>query len=484
MFSKSSILVIGDVMLDRYQWGEVKRISPEAPVPVVKVLSKTEVPGGAGNVALNLSGLGCPVCLIGLCGKDEAGKRLKEILDAKGIVTAIQVDKERSTTTKTRVMANNQQLFRLDEEKSEQATPGLAQKILKQFKEKLPLHRAVVMSDYGKGVLSSPDTCEQIISMCKKANIPVIVDPKGRNWERYRNATCVTPNTAELELVAGQETEGNEQALLKCARSVREKFDLENLLVTRGPEGMCLIIDDEREDIIPSENRRDVFDVSGAGDTVIATLAASIASGFSVSKAARIANYAAGIVVAKLGTQPVTFPELDMSMKKNSSAGSDKHTAKIFSLDAAVIQTKTWQAAGEKVIFTNGCFDLLHPGHIDLLNQAKAFGDHLIVGLNTDASVKRLKGAKRPILNENDRAAILGALESVGMVVMFDQDTPRELISALKPDILVKGADYRPEEVVGRDIVESYGGEIKLVELLEGYSTTGIVNRIPGPTNK
>jgi len=481
MFSKSSILVIGDVMLDRYQWGEVKRISPEAPVPVVKVLSKTELPGGAGSVALNLSGLGCPVCLIGLCGKDEAGGRLKEILESKNISTFLQVDKERSTTTKTRVMANNQQLFRLDEEKSEQATPEIAQRILKQFKEKLPLYRAVVMSDYGKGVLSSPEMCDQIISLCKKAKIPVIVDPKGRNWERYRNATCVTPNTAELELVAGQETEGNEQALLQCARSVRKKFDLENLLVTRGPEGMCLIIDDKREDIIPAENRRDVFDVSGAGDTVIATLAASLAAGFPISKAARIANTAAGIVVGKLGTQPVTFSELEMALKKSGRIGSDKNIAKIFSLDAAITQKQAWLAAGEKTVFTNGCFDLLHPGHIDLLNQARVFGDHLIVGLNTDASVKRLKGAGRPILNENDRAAILGALESVSMVVMFDQDTPRELISALKPDILVKGADYRPEEVVGRNIVESYGGEVRLVELLEGYSTTGIVNSVKKP---
>ena len=482
VFSKSSILVIGDVMLDRYQWGEVTRISPEAPVPVVKVMSKNEVPGGAGNVALNLAGLGCPVCLIGLCGNDAEGERLKEILNKKGINTALQVDEGRSTTTKTRVMANNQQLLRLDEEKTEQPAPGVLKCILDRFKEKLPSHRAVVMSDYGKGVLSSPETCEQIITMCKAADIPVIVDPKGRDWDRYRHATGVTPNTAELELVSGTETGGSQKALVSRARAIRETYDLELILVTRGPDGMCLIIDDEPEDIIPAESR-EVFDVSGAGDTVIATFAASLGAGLSVSDAARIANTAAGIVVAKIGTQPVTFFELDMALKKISGDGSGTNSPKLFDLDAALHQARAWRENGDKIVFTNGCFDLLHPGHIDLLNRARSFGRRLIVGLNTDSSVKRLKGAGRPILNENDRAAILSALESVNMVVMFDQDTPSELISALKPDVLVKGSDYKPEDVVGRDIVEAYGGEIRLVELLDGYSTTGLVDRIPGSAN-
>ncbi|MBW1893173.1 MAG: bifunctional D-glycero-beta-D-manno-heptose-7-phosphate kinase/D-glycero-beta-D-manno-heptose 1-phosphate adenylyltransferase HldE [Deltaproteobacteria bacterium] len=475
IFSKNNVLVIGDVMLDRYQWGEVKRISPEAPVPVVKVLGKTEVPGGAGNVALNLSGLGCPVCLIALCGADEAGDRLKQILDAKGINTVFKVDASRLTTTKTRVMANNQQLFRLDEEKSEQTSPAISQEIIKHFKENLPSCRAVVMSDYGKGVLSSPEVCEQIISMCKNAKIQVVVDPKGRDWERYRGVTCVTPNTTELELASGSETEGNEQALLDCAKYVKDRFGLENLLVTRGPEGMCLVMNNNEIETISAESR-EVFDVSGAGDTVIATLAAGLAAGFSIFEAARIANTAAGIVVGKLGTQPVTFSELDMAFGRN---GSDKNAAKIFTLDAALIQIQAWRAAGKKIVFTNGCFDLLHPGHIDLLNQASSFGDCLIIGLNTDASVKRLKGGGRPILNEHDRAAILGALESVNMVVLFDEDTPLALIKALSPDILVKGADYRPEEVAGRDIVESYGGELRLVKLLEGYSTTRIADRFP-----
>jgi len=483
IFLKNSVLVIGDVMLDRYQWGEVKRISPEAPVPVVKALDKTEVPGGAGNVAANLSGLGCPVCLIALCGADEAGDRLKQILDAKGINTVLQVDASRSTTTKTRVMANNQQLFRLDEEKSEQTSPEVSQEIIKHFKKNLPSCRAVVMSDYGKGVLNSPEVCEQIISMCKNAEIPVVVDPKGRDWERYRGVTCVTPNTAELELASGSETEGNEQALLDCAKSVQDKFGLENLLVTRGPEGMCLVTNNDETETISAESR-EVFDVSGAGDTVIATLAAGLAAGLSISKAARIANTAAGIVVGKLGTQPVTFSELDMALKKGSRNGSDKNAAKIFALDAALIQIQSWRATGKKIVFTNGCFDLLHPGHIDLLNQASSFGDCLIIGLNTDASVKRLKGDGRPILNEHDRAAILGALESVNMVVLFDEDTPLALIKTLRPDILVKGADYRPEEVAGREIVESYGGKLRLVKLLEGYSTTRITDRFPGKTSK
>lgn len=474
IFAASPVLVIGDVMLDRYQWGEVKRISPEAPVPVVKALDSTEVPGGAGNVAANLAGLGCPVCLIALCGDDDEGNRLKRILDAKGIDTVLQVDASRSTTTKTRVMANNQQLFRLDREQTEPMTPAVAQQVIGSFKDRLHTYRAVVMSDYGKGLFNTPEVGREIISMANEAGVPVIVDPKGRDWNRYRGATCVTPNTAELALVSGTETDGDEQALAACAASIRKRFDLESLLVTRGPDGMCLVKQDNHTDAI-SADAREVFDVSGAGDTVIATLAAALAAGFAISEAARIANAAAGVVVAKLGTQPISFPELDAALKT-----ADKHGAKRYNLDAAIIQTQSWRAAGQKIVFTNGCFDLLHPGHIDLLNQASSFGDHLIVGLNTDASVKRLKGSGRPILSEHDRAAILGALESVTMVVLFDEETPLALIEALRPDVLVKGADYRPDEVAGREVVESYGGELRLVKLLEGYSTTNIANRFPG----
>lgn len=476
-FSKTRILVVGDVMLDRYTWGVVQRISPEAPVPVVRVLDTSMVLGGAGNVAANLAGLGCGVNVIGLCGDDEAGKQLSRMFLEKNITGDLITDISRATTIKTRIMAKGQQLFRLDEENPDPADHEISKKIMSAVAKNIQSSQAVILSDYGKGLLQSQDLCSDIIALCRKKGLPVIVDPKGTDWERYKSATAVTPNAAELSLVTPRNIHQDENALESAAQDVRRAYALDWLLVTRGPKGMCLSGPDDSVLKI-SAVAREVFDVSGAGDTVIAAFSAGVAAGLTFQDAAALANTAAGIAVGKLGTQPVTRTELETVIRMNNSGRHTTGRVHAVPLETAQIQVRSWRASDSKIVFTNGCFDLLHPGHINLLHQARALGDRLVIGLNTDASVKRLKGDKRPILCETDRAAILNALESVDLVVLFDEDTPLELIKALKPDILVKGADYSLEEVVGREEVEAYGGKVCLVNLLEGYSTTKIANKV------
>lgn len=476
-FSDVKVLVIGDIMLDRYLWGDVKRISPEAPVPVVRVEERSEVLGGAGNVVSNLSGLGCSVSVSGVCGTDENGTKLKRLFSGNSVETFIFDDKKRPTISKTRIMAHNQQLFRLDEEKTHVLSDELAFRILDKIRKTLSGFNAVILSDYGKGIFNTGDFCQKVIRMCQKRSIPVFVDPKGKDWERYKGATCVTPNAQELGLVSQVTIDGNEEKLIEIAQTVCEKYDFSWLLVTRGSKGMCLV-EKKKEHSLISSKAREVYDVSGAGDTVISTLAAGISCGLSFLEAAELANNAAGVVVGKLGTQPIIRTELEAVLKMNDGRAQMGTAGKILSRSAGILQAQAFRANGEKIVFTNGCYDLLHPGHIDLLHKSKALGDRLVVGLNTDQSVRRLKGEKRPILSENDRSAILSALECVDLVILFDEDTPLKLIQSLKPDILVKGADYKLDEVVGREEVESYGGEVALVPLLEGYSTTGIVNKL------
>jgi len=475
--SKIRIMVIGDVMLDRYIWGEVSRISPEAPVPVVRIRKRSETPGGAGNVATNLSGLKCVVTLLGVCGMDAMGERLESILQNRQIETKLIPDNHRPTITKTRIMAQGQQLFRLDEEEPDALGEKTVMALWDFFRKKIETVDGVILSDYGKGIFKTEKLCQDMIRECRKRMIPVIVDPKGTDWARYGGATGITPNTAELELAVGRQFEENESDLIDAARGLRHHLKIDHLLVTRGAKGMILIQSDDESVRIPAR-AREVFDVSGAGDTVIATLTAGLALGLSFVDASRLANMAAGVVVGKLGTQPVMQAELMDTLRYADQVKLDCCAGKIASLDAALIQIKAWQTAGNRIVFTNGCYDLLHPGHIHLLNQSRMLGDRLVVGLNTDASVRRLKGDSRPILTERDRAAILGALSSVDMVVLFDEDTPLQLIAALQPDILVKGNDYRLDQVVGRNVVEAYGGQVCLVPLLQGYSTTGIVERM------
>lgn len=475
-FGETRILVVGDVMLDRYLWGEVRRISPEGPVPVVRLRERSETLGGGGNVAANLMALGCRVGLISVRGDDTAGARLAALVDDRGIENHLLMDDSRPTVTKTRVIANAQQLFRLDQEETGLIGRSVRREVVALVREQLENYQALILSDYGKGMLGSRDLCRELIAMGAHRRIPVLVDPKGRDWQRYRGAICITPNTAELRLAAGLPDNAAKDDLVTAAGDLCRQLNLDRLLLTRGARGMCLVGGPDGPHFIRAR-AREVFDVSGAGDTVIAVMAAGLACGLGFEKSAGLANLAAGIVVGKLGTQPVSLRELDASLQLDDTIDTGM-PAKELPLDAAVMQVKAWRNAGERIVFTNGCFDLLHPGHVNLLHQARSLGDRLVVGLNTDASVKRLKGLRRPILLQQDRSALLSALGSVDLVLLFDEDTPLALISALKPDILVKGADYRREDVVGGDVVEGYGGQVCLVPLLKGYSTTDITRRV------
>jgi D-beta-D-heptose 7-phosphate kinase / D-beta-D-heptose 1-phosphate adenosyltransferase len=463
-------------MLDCYYWGDVRRISPEAPVPVVKVNAKTFSLGGAGNVAANLSGLGCPVAVVGLIGEDAAARQLKDQLAAFHIDDLSIADSGRPTITKTRVMASKQQVVRLDEEDGRPLDARTADRMLNVVAGMLPSVKAVILSDYGKGLFQDTDFIQTIIQSCRKIDVPVFIDPKGSDWRRYSGAACITPNTAELELVSAARINA-ESDLISVARELRRRLSLDWLLVTRGPRGMALF-GEEAAPMTIAAKAREVFDVSGAGDTVIATLAACVAAGLPIGEAASVANTAAGIVVGKLGTQPVRWSELERDLTEAWQRTPASTLWKVADEQEAAARIIHWRQTEQRIVFTNGCFDLLHPGHVSLLHQARQLGDRLIVGLNTDASIRRLKGDQRPILPERDRAAILSALEDVDMVVFFDDDTPLHLIDCLKPDVLVKGADYRIEEVVGKAIVESYGGQVRLVEILKGHSTTAIASKL------
>lgn len=477
-FEEANILVVGDIMLDRYVWGQVKRISPEAPVPVVQMQRTTETLGGAGNVASNLASLNCRVTVTGVCGDDSTGQALRHLLSSKGVVDRLVVDSDRPTTAKTRIMAHKQQILRLDEERVTPANDDVLSTIRDTVFEHLDDCGAVILSDYGKGVFVDASFTQALIQSCRSRGVPVLVDPKGTDWRRYRGASGITPNTAELEAVAGVVLESDEALLIESAGKIRASCDLDWLLVTRGAHGMCLV-DGDREPLMIPAQAREVYDVSGAGDTVIATLAAALSVGTPLAEAAYTANQAAGVVVGKLGTQPILASELSIAMAYGGRNGFYPYSAaKMTDLDAALARVEEWQAADNRVVFTNGCFDLLHPGHISLLYKARSLGDRLVVGLNTDASIKRLKGSGRPILGEQDRAAMLGALECVDLVVPFGEDTPIELIKKIRPDILVKGSDYTVDQVVGKEVVEAYGGCVKLVDLIKGYSTTQLTEKV------
>ncbi len=470
-FFGCSIVVAGDVMLDIYHWGEVDRISPEAPVPVVRVRKKTYTLGGAGNVALNLAGLGCAVSLVGVRGDDIAGSMVSKLLAEKGIEDKVAVMPDFPTTTKTRVVGQGQQLLRLDEEVLQQLSADVEEKLLADFESLLGEAAAVILSDYNKGIFSGGLT-EVFIARCAAAGVPLFVDPKGEDWSRYAHATCVTPNRREFQQVC--RTASMDPALFEeQGRQLLQRFDLGYLLVTRGGAGMSLFGKDIATQHFPAE-AREVFDVSGAGDTVVSVAAAAFGCGLAMEDSARLANHAAGIVVEKVGTSPVSLLELEAALRLKRSRQGDK----LFDREEAVTLVRLWQKRGQRVVFTNGCFDLLHTGHVKLLHAAAKEGDKLVVGINSDESVQRLKGPGRPVLPEKERAAMLSAIGGVDMVVLFTEDTPRELIAAVKPEVLVKGGDYTPETVVGGDIVKEYGGRVCLVPLKEGFSTTNIINSV------
>ena len=464
-FQKARLLVVGDIMLDRYWHGAASRVSPEAPVPVVCVDSKEGRPGGAANVALNISALGSAARLIGIVGKDEAGEELHSQLQAAGVYCDFLWSAKKPTITKLRVISQHQHLIRLDFEQlfENQDVVGLFEKV----EELIQDSDVIVFSDYNKGAL-----CEmrKLIELGRLQNKPIIIDPKGADFQKYKGATIITPNLSEFESVVGRSK--NEQELVDKGLKLVKDLSLEALLITRGESGMTLIRPDSPELHLPAR-AQEVFDVTGAGDTVISVLAAAMASGEGISDATALANIAAGLVVGKLGTAAISGPELRRSILQEHDWGGGIMTAQ--QLSFAVADAKEH---GEKIVFTNGCFDIIHAGHVGYLSEAKKLGDKLIVAINDDHSVKKVKGVGRPINPVERRMAVLAGLEAVDWVVCFPEETPEELLRKLKPNVLVKGGDYTLDKVVGGEYVKSYGGEVKALEFLDNCSTSAIVEKM------
>jgi len=464
-FEQARVLVVGDVMLDRYWHGATSRISPEAPVPVVHVGQSEERAGGAANVALNIAALGVQTHLLGVTGDDEAAISLETLLNGAGIDCQFQKISETPTVTKLRVISRHQQLIRLDFEDGFDAIDTDA--LLGHYKQALQHCEVVVLSDYGKGTLAA---IEQLIATARAAGKPVLIDPKVQDFTRYNGATLITPNMAEFELVAGHCAD--EQSLIDKSNALLSQHDLEALLVTRGEHGMTLLRRDEPEFHLPTQ-AREVFDVTGAGDTVISVLAAALAAGEELRSATALANLAAGIVVGKLGTASVSVPELRRTVLMGQDAGFGEMNRE--QLRVAVADARSH---GERIVMTNGCFDILHAGHVLYLNQARRLGDRLIVAVNDDESVKRLKGEGRPVNPLDRRMTVLAALESVDWVVPFSEDTPEQLICDIKPELLVKGGDYRPEDIAGYECVKQAGGDVVVLDYEDGCSTSELIETI------
>ena len=464
-FQHARLLVIGDVMLDRYWHGQASRVSPEAPVPVVKVGNREDRPGGAGNVALNMAALGSAVRLVGIVGNDETGLELLSRLNAAGVYCDFLQSADKPTITKLRVIGQHQQLIRLDFEQEFEAADiiGLQGKV----KSLIGDSQVMVLSDYGKGALQET---ANLIELGRSKDIPIIVDPKGTNFEKYRGATLLTPNLSEFEAVAGY-SNNEEEFVNKGLRLVKD-LNLEAILITRGEHGMTLIRPDSPELHLPAR-AQEVFDVTGAGDTVISVLAAAMAAGNGLADSTALANLAAGLVVGKLGTAAISGPELRRAVLVELDSGRGVMTAE--QLQMAVQDAK---AHDEKIVFTNGCFDIVHAGHVGYLAKAKQLGDRLIVAINDDESAHRLKGPGRPINPVERRMAVLAGLEAVDWVVSFSEDTPEPLLEFLQPEILVKGGDYTMDEVVGGDYVNSYGGEVRVLEFLDDCSTSAIMEKM------
>ena len=464
------LLVVGDVMLDKYIWGEVSRISPEAPVPVVRATHRREQPGGAANVAMNLAKLGAQVEAIGFTGGDEGERLLADCLRADGISPRFVVSEGFPTITKQQILSGQQQILRLDNERIGVRPQADYDRLLESVLAHLPGCDAVVLSDYAKGVLTA-EVCHAVIHAARGLDIPVLVDPKSADFERYRGATTVCPNVGELAAVLHLDARVL-KPLLDAAEGLVRQLDIEFLTATLGDKGIALVRPGNR--FVAPAVARQVFDVSGAGDTVIAVLALCLASGLKAETAVELANVAAGIVVGKVGTVPVEKHELLAALAPQMALDAE---GKVLEREELVQRVALWKANGGRVVFTNGCFDLLHIGHITVLEQARRFGDRLIVAINSDASVRGLKGPKRPIVGERERARVLAALAAVDAVVVFGETTPLELIVATRPDVIVKGGDYGVETVVGANEVMSWGGQVKIVPTVEGYSTTGLIAR-------
>lgn len=466
-FDRAQVLVAGDLMLDRYWYGDTGRISPEAPVPVIKVGQLEDRVGGAGNVALNIASLGAGATLVGAVGRDEAARSIVERLHAAGIRTEFQESADKPTITKLRVISRQQQLLRLDFEETYGAED--VDQLAERTRSLLPDVSVLILSDYAKGTLQDPQT---LVAAAIEAGVKVLVDPKGADFRRYRGATLLTPNLNEFESVVG--VCDDEQTLLDRGLDLLAELELEALLITRGEQDMTLLRQDHSPLHLPAR-AREVFDVTGAGDTVIAVLGAALAAGESLDSSVTLANLAAGIVVGKLGTATVSGPELRRAVLQEQ--GSERG---VVNEQQLLVDIADARARGEKLVFTNGCFDILHAGHVGYLEQARKLGDRLIVAVNADESVSRLKGPGRPINPAERRMAVLAGLEAVDWVLCFADDTPERLLSLIQPDILVKGGDYAREQVVGWEVVEAYGGEVKALDFLDDCSTTAIVAKIQG----
>ena len=472
-FEEASLLCLGDVMLDHFYYGTASRISPEAPIPVLKIERQAVMLGGAGNTVRNIITLGARASFISVVGSDEAGNRIVTLAGSEPrLEPFILTDPKRLSTEKSRYIAASQQLLRADHESVEPLPPMLEETVLNSVREDIGRYQAVILSDYGKGMLTDA-VIRGVIETANKAGLPTIIDPKRRDLSIYGGATILTPNVRELGEASGEAMDSTD-AIIAAARAQMAQHGIKNMVVTRGAQGMILI-PGEGEPLIIGARAREVFDVSGAGDTVVATLAVALASGCSLADAVELANTAAGIVVGKIGTSVVYRTDLKAALHTQGVMSSRQ---KIYPQALAAEQVDEWKRAGLKVGFTNGCFDLIHAGHLGLINDARACCDKLVVAINADSSVRRLKGPARPVNSEMERALLLAELSAVDMVVIFREDTPEALLTLLRPSVLMKGADYELGEIVGGDFVQSYGGEVRRIPLREGYSTTNIIERI------
>jgi D-beta-D-heptose 7-phosphate kinase / D-beta-D-heptose 1-phosphate adenosyltransferase len=474
-FPNVHVTVLGDVMLDRYVFGDVLRVSREAPIPILRFQRADYMLGGAGNVARNVAHMGGKVTLIGVVGEDATGKALAEAAAREpGLTASLAGDASRRTTLKTRFVAQGQQLLRVDEEAVEAIDSTLSKNLRARVEAALGDAQALVLSDYAKGVLTE-ESISSAVSAARARGAIVVVDPKSRDLRRYAGATVITPNALEAAQATGIDCEDDESAT-RAAHAIAATTGCPCVVITRGAQGMTVLSDAQgagRVVHLPTEVRQ-VYDVSGAGDTVVAALALTLTVGAPIERAAHIANLAAGIAVGKVGTAAVEAAELRRAINASSVLAND---AKVVDLETAAGIARSWRLEGMRVILTNGCFDLLHPGHVGLLQKAKALGDKLVVAINSDDSVRRLKGACRPVQNEAARAVVMASIAPVDLVVIFPEDTPVNVIEAIRPDVLVKGADYTIEQVTGSDLVEAYGGRIVLVPLEKGYSTSNAIRK-------
>jgi D-beta-D-heptose 7-phosphate kinase/D-beta-D-heptose 1-phosphate adenosyltransferase len=463
-----NICVIGDLMIDHYLWGSCDRISPEAPVQVVDVKKETTLLGGAGNVVNNLVSLGANVVVLSVIGDDEAGSELEAMLKSLEVKTLLSTQKNRKTSKKSRILVSNQQVVRYDKESKDPISQESIDKIKNNLAKIIDSIDVILLSDYGKGVLTNTLT-KDIIDLANKHNKKVLIDPKGNDYSKYANAYLLTPNKKEASLATNIEINSKEM-LLRAITKLKNELDLGVSLITLSEDGIAIY--DDKLSIKPTV-AKEVFDVTGAGDTVLASLVYMTALGKDIYESVEFANLAAGVVVSKVGSATATLEEIEAYRYSLHKSGPESH---IKTKDEMIKIISNLKTKNKKIVFTNGCFDILHRGHVSYLDKAKSQGDILVLGLNSDSSVKRLKGEDRPINNEEDRAFVLAALESVDYVVIFEEDTPYELIKALKPHILVKGADYKGKDVVGADLVE----ELKLIEFINGKSTTNTIAKIKG----